>query len=210
MHTYTLKSDQNETPVTHEIVEKYYEYFSNSMVIDNIKWYCHFRWVAISFLFVFGILSFFPEFYQSINFKPYQTWPFFVAAILVLGNLLFTKHALSHAESKTLRDFTINVWYQVIFDLILLTTVVHFVGSLETYIAFTYLFHIVLTCIYLPNIHSLYVTLLAITFYLVCILAEHFNLLPPAGVYLNSTFRVHIESTPGVAVYHIIIYGKKY
>ncbi len=204
MHTYTLSYNKKEDSIAKKAVEKYSDYFSKSMVIDNIKWYCHFRWMVVVFLFLYGMLSFSPELCFYLSLKPFQEWPFFVASILVLGNLLFINHGLSNTRSKTFGELHLNIWVQMVFDLILLTTVVHFVGSLETFVAFTYLFHIVLACIYLPKLHSLYVTLIAVTFYVVCILGENFNIIPPAGIFLTSSLREHIDSTPWIIVYHII------
>ncbi len=46
-------------------------------------------------------------------------------------------------------------------DLLVVTAAIHFVGSMQTYVAFVYLFHIVLACIFFPARQSFMVTLLA-------------------------------------------------
>ena len=43
------------------------------------------------------------------------------------------------------------LWLQIMLDLAVLTVVVHYLGSLETYAPFMYLFHIVLACIFFPS-----------------------------------------------------------
>ena len=43
-----------------------------------------------------------------------------------------------------------GLWLQILFDLAVLTVVVHYVGSMETYAPMMYLFHIVLACIFFP------------------------------------------------------------
>ena len=45
---------------------------------------------------------------------------------------------------------TAGLWLQILLDLAVLTVVVHYLGSLETYAPFMYLFHIVLACIFFP------------------------------------------------------------
>ena len=64
-----------------------------------------------------------------------------------------------------------GLWLQIMLDLAVLTVVVHYLGSLETFAPFMYLFHIVLACIFFPSPQSLLVTLSAMGMYLACILA---------------------------------------
>ncbi len=53
--------------------------------------------------------------------------------------------------SDALRWRVQGLWLQIMLDLAVLTVVVHYLGSLETYAPFMYLFHIVLACIFFPR-----------------------------------------------------------
>jgi signal transduction histidine kinase len=75
-----------------------------------------------------------------------------------------------------------GLWMQILVDLAVLTVVVHYLGSLETYAPFMYLFHIVLACIFFPPRQSLLVTLAAMGMYLTCILLESVGAIAPASV----------------------------
>ena len=206
MYTYafTIKGDQNDMPVTREEIEEKFEYFSESMIIENIKWFCSFRWIVITVFLVFGLLSFSPELFYYISLKPFQKWPFFIAVILVLGNVLFLYHLLLYTKSKTLFNLNSNLWSQIVFDLLILTVVVHYFGSIETTISFAYLFHIVLACIFFSRSKSLFVTLLASLFYIVCITFETTGIASAAGIYVNSSLRENMEFTPWITIYHVM------
>ena len=203
MYKYTLKFDHNNTSVIHEFVDNNIEYFSRSMILDNIKWFCRFRWIVITILFLFGLMSLSPEFIQSLSLNPFQKWPFFVAVILMLSNILFQNHALSNERAKTLHDLKINIWSQIIFDILILTIAIHFIGSIETNIPFAYLFHIVLACIFFSRPKSLLITIMAGIFYTVCVVIETSGLVPSAGVYVNNLLRENIELTPWITFYHV-------
>ena len=155
MNTYVLKHNSNNNLASQGTIEKVYEYFSEPQILENIKWYCRIRWMVITVFLIFGLLSFFPEFFQHISIKPYQKYPFIIALILALANVIFLFHTWLTSNSKSLRDLKINLWSQIIFDLLILTVVVHFIGSLETNIPFAYLFHIVLACVFIPLLHHL-------------------------------------------------------
>ncbi len=71
---------------------------------------------------------------------------------------------------------------QILLDLAVLTVVVHYLGSLDTFAPFMYIFHIVLACIFFPRRESLLVTLAAMGMYLVCILLESAGVIAPAPV----------------------------
>ena len=71
-----------------------------------------------------------------------------------MKNLLFLIHIRYIGLSGRPGAATINLWGQIIFDLLTITAIVHFAGSIQTFIAFTYLFHIVLACSPLFNLIS--------------------------------------------------------
>ena len=74
------------------------------------------------------------------------------------------------------------LWLQILMDLALLTVVIHYLGSLDSYAQFMYLFHIVLACIFLPYAQSLRVTLSAMGMYLICLALEAAGVVSPRSV----------------------------
>jgi signal transduction histidine kinase len=113
---------------------------------------------------------------------------------------------MSHARSPSLsfagRKFLINMWAQILLDLIILTMVVHFVGSYDTVIAFAFLFHIVLSCIFFPRAQSFMITLFSSAMFLICLALDFSGLLPPAGIY---RFRSAIPDPHMIAIHTIMI-----
>ncbi len=203
IYTYKLKFDRNNTQGIRELADKNVEYFFNAMIIENIKWFCRFRWIVITILFLFGLMFFSPELIRSLSLNPFQKWPFFIAGILILSNILFRYHAMLNERVKKLHDLKINIWCQIISDLMVLTIVVHFIGSLETNIPFAYLFHIVLACMFFSRPKSLLITIIACIFYTVCVAIEISGLVPTTGVYVNNLLRESIVFTPWITFFHV-------
>ncbi|MHC4640445.1 MAG: sensor histidine kinase [Planctomycetota bacterium] len=152
-----------------------------SLLVQSILWFCRFRWIIIAALVSYGLLGLFAVLTDTLGIRPPGAWPFVTAGILTLSNLAF----LFFVRAKTFPVRTIfNLWCQIITDLLILTAVVYFVGSLETSIAFAYLFHIVLSCVFLSRKHSFMVTIMAIGMFALCITAEYIlEILPPMSIF---------------------------
>jgi signal transduction histidine kinase len=173
----------------------------------NARWFCRCRWFVIAALTSYGVLGLFPRSTEYFAVRPPGAWPFVTAAVLTLNNLAFLFFARAKASAARIM---LNLWSQIITDLIVLTVVVYFVGSLETNIAFTYLFHIVLSCVFFSRRQSLIVTIVAIGMFTACVTAEYvlkvlpsvsiFAVLPdgpntspaPMGLLLNFLFAIGI------------------
>ena len=156
------------------------------LLVQNVLWFCRFRWLVIAILFSFGIFGLFPRLIDYFGIRPPGAWPFVTAAILTLTNLIF----MFFARTRTSPARTMfNLWGQIITDLVVLTTVVYFVGSLETNIAFAYLFHIVLSCVFFSRKQSLIVTILAIGMFATCTIAEYvLKILPSTSIFAASFY----------------------
>jgi two-component system, OmpR family, phosphate regulon sensor histidine kinase PhoR len=153
------------------------------MLLENVRWFCRLRWMVVAMLGIFGILGLVPGALPSVGLHPSADWPLAAAAVLAAGNAGFWLLARAQCESTSLHC-RINLWGQIIFDLLVLTAVIHFVGSRETFIPFAFLFHIVLACIFLTRRESLLVTLLACALYVLCVAAEAGGVLRASPLYL--------------------------
>ncbi len=155
------------------------------LLIRNALWFCRVRWLVIATLVCYGVLGLFPRSIGYFEIRSPGTWPFVMAGILTLFNLVF----LFLARARTFPSKIIfNLWGQIIVDLVILTGVVYFIGSLETNIAFTYLFHIVLSCVFFSRRQSLIVTIMAIVMFAACITAEYVLKILPSMSIFNESF----------------------
>ena len=115
-----------------------------SILARNVLWFCRLRWIAVAILLTFGILGRFDGLVRRTGLLSPGLWPFVLSGILILCNVVYLAHAHSTRSSRTPNGSSVNLWAQIVLDLLILTAVVHFLGSVRTYIPFTYLFHIVL------------------------------------------------------------------
>ncbi len=158
--------------------------FSESLLVHNVSWFCQFRWLVIATLVFYGIVGLFPRLIGSFGMRRPGVWPFITAAVLVLSNLAFLYSARTRTSPAQIMS---NLWGQITVDLVILTGVVYFVGSLETNIAFTFLFHIVLSCVFFSRRQSLIVTAMAIGMFAACTMAEYvLKILPPMSIFAGT------------------------
>jgi len=155
------------------------------LLIENTLWFCRFRWLVIAVLVSYGIFGLFPRSTGYFGLRSPASWAFCVAFVLTLINIVFLLLARARTSPTAIMC---NLWAQITTDLLVLTVVVYFVGSLHTNIAFAYLFHIVLACMFLSRRQSLIVTVLAIAFFAASIIAEYaLRILPPMSIFETST-----------------------
>jgi two-component system, OmpR family, phosphate regulon sensor histidine kinase PhoR len=188
MHEYTLEFSTAQPAPANDTGPKNTLFFS-SLSVENIFLYCLFRWVVIAVLILFGIVSAFPGILDTFYLRSNLHWPFVIAGLLVIMNILVLRHARSISKTGNERSIYVNMWHQIFFDLILLTLVVHYVGSLVTAIPFAYLFHIVLACIFFSRAQSFLVFLYASLLFVLCVALESTGLIIPVSVYGETVFR---------------------
>jgi len=165
-----------------------------SLLVQNALWFCRVRWLVIATLVSYGTLGLYPRSIDYFGIRPPGAWPFVMAAVLTLYNIVF----LFFARAKTSwAGIIFNLWGQIIADLVVLTGVVYFVGSLETNIAFAYLFHIVLSCVFFSRRQSLIVTILAIGMFATCIAVEYvLKILPSMSIFAGSPHEQNASQVP--------------
>lgn len=177
--------------------------FLGGLVLRNVRWYCDFRWLVILVFATYGALSFVPGMYASLGLQEQAWWTFHAALTLTLLNIVYLVHARALRRLPAGRGAELNLWTQIVVDLIIVSVTVHQVGSVETPIAHVYLFHIVLSCIFLPGGQSLLVTLLATLFYVSCVALETLGVLPEAGVFARPLLRRQAMVEPLTVSLHV-------
>lgn len=159
---------------------------SESMLFRNVEWFSRLRWGAVGALAGLAIVSHWPAFLRRAGLIEPGLWPLLAAGALAVANVLFLLHArLSRSHQRSGRAHA-NLWAQILIDLTVLTAVVHFCGGTGTYAPFTYLFHIVLACVFLPRVESLAVLLVAAAMYAGAIALVQADLIPPARLFLET------------------------
>jgi signal transduction histidine kinase len=174
--------------------------FPRPLLVRNVLWFCRLRWIVVAILAAFGAASFLPGAFARLGLRPRVYWPSATAAVLAAANLGFLAHARRLARRADAADARASLWAQIVLDLLVLTAVVHYLGSLETYAAFAYLFHIVLACIFFPRALSFVVVAVAGGLFVLCVLLEGAGAPPPATIYAGPSLRSLIDRTPGAAL----------
>ncbi len=152
----------------------------------NAVWFCRLRWAVVAILTAAGILAVFPEPLSRWGLRLSPEWPLVTAAVLVVFNLSYLMLLPRRADSTNAAAARANLWVQIVVDLLVLTAVVHFLGSLETYAMFMYLFHIILACIFFPRPQALAVAIGAVSLYFACLAMEAAGWLTPQTALAHS------------------------
>jgi signal transduction histidine kinase len=155
---------------------------------QNVDWYCRLRWVVAAVFFVFGIAGYFPDVLPGIGLNPRTDWAIVIAALLGVANTGFVLHSRIASRRISGRSIKVKLWTQIVFDLLVVTALLHFAGHLNTGICFIYLIHIALACIFFTRFESFLVTLMGILLYLGGAVVERRGLLPSRSIFLSAPF----------------------
>ncbi len=147
---------------------------SDDVLISNIRWFITFRWILIATLVFFEILMLSAsDALAQLGINEQKKWPIVVIIVLAVTNIAYI-FALNHCKPSKYNSPSINLWVQIIVDLICLSVVVHFIGSTTTPISFFYVLHIALACIFFSTRESLYVTILVCFMDTIVIVVDNF------------------------------------
>ena len=175
------------------------------LLLQNGVWFCSLRWLVIAAFLALAVLAWTAGpalLARGIRLSP--AWPLWVAGILAVFNAAYLVMARMVAMGKW-RGLLARpgLWLQILLDLAVLTVVVHYLGSVETYAPFMYLFHIVLACIFFPWRQSLLVTLSAMGMYLACIFLESTGVWAPQSVLAGALLPDRGAMLPAVLTWHV-------
>ena len=163
------------------------EGLGNDVLLHNARWFTKLRWIAVSTVLLAGLAgTFAPAFFRGIGLIPPVRWPWIMAAVLVAVNCLFTILAGRLKDDSSQNAIKATIWLQIVVDLIVLTVLVHIIGSTTTFVSFAFLFHIALACIFFPPRESLLVTVLASGLFSACVVLETSGAVPHGGMVANA------------------------
>ena len=147
---------------------------SDDVLVSNIRWFITFRWVLIVTLVFFEILMLSASnVLTQFGISEQQKWPVAIIIVLAIANIAYI-FALDRCKPGKYNSPSINLWVQIIVDLICLSVVVHYIGSTTTPISFFYVLHIALACIFFSTRESLYVTILVCLMDTIVIVVDNF------------------------------------
>jgi signal transduction histidine kinase len=159
-----------------------------SIILQNESWFCSLRWLVIAALVMLALAGWLTAgFFPLPGIHLEYVWPLSVAGVLLALNTMYLLFVRKASRSTRRSGMAARgLWLQIVLDLAVLTAVVHYLGSLETFAPFMYLFHIVLACIFLSYAQSLLVTLVAMGMYLTCLMLEYAGALAPHSMLSGS------------------------
>ncbi len=165
-----------------------WEGLSSDVLFQDARWFTKIRWViVIAFVAVAVSARWFPGLTAAASIKPATVWPWVLASIVGLVNLVTIAWLRRIPLAKTTRVFVrANIWFQIVADLLVLTALVYLVGTLETVMPFAYLFHIALACIFFAPRESLLVLLLSAGLFLGTMLLEASSILPTRSILIHA------------------------
>ena len=175
---HTLSVKPGEIPGTPE--------FDDKMLLSNMHWFISVRWIVILVFIISGIIGrVFSDKLLGLGFILPVMPLFFMAGLLIIINSCFFLISRNMAEDDH-RSITVNVWVQIVLDLVFVTSLVYFIGSTDTFIPFIYLIHIVISCIFFSKSRSIFVVCIASFFYLACVILQNRSILQQQTILISS------------------------
>ncbi len=160
------------------------------LLLRNARWFCQLRWIVAVALLLAGLAASFPVASGWFEVRMLPSWLLVSAALLAMVNVLYLLVLRRLASNVRIAPLRGHLWCQIAVDLIVLTAVVHSLGSYVTYVPVAYLFHIVLACIFFPRWESFGVTVVSGVLFAALVLLETAGVLHPPPQLLDDAMVV--------------------
>lgn len=145
-------------------------------LVARAYWLVSHRWIAIVALAAITWLTG-NIFDISLNQKPL----YFLAIALIVENLftLWLLEFITHRKKQHLyRSVKWVIHFQVFFDLVILTGILHYTGGIVNPFFFIYIFHMVISSILLPRIEAYGLTTFALMLFGLLVYLEYKGIIP--------------------------------
>ncbi len=153
------------------------------VLFRNATWFIKVRWIVVGLFLAAGAAGrLLPGAFRSAGLLLPHRGLWMLAGALAAVNLIFHFYSRTLTAASAPTRLRAVLWLQILVDLAAVTFLVHLIGSTETFIAFTYLFHISLACIFFPQGSSLLVSLIAAFLYLATVTLELTGLWNGGGI----------------------------
>jgi signal transduction histidine kinase len=172
------------------------------MLVANVQRFIFLRWLTAALLAALGAVGLgLHAQLERIGLRLHGGGLLATAAVLLAANVAFRLMARDLVQHPTRQFARLSLWLQIGVDLLVLTAVVHRVGSVATFAPFVYLVHILFACIFFTTRReSLAVTGLASVLYIGCVGLEHLGVLAPSSVFVGGRAVAHSAASVGVTV----------
>ncbi|RME92332.1 MAG: hypothetical protein D6766_10255, partial [Verrucomicrobia bacterium] len=110
---------------------------------ENAEWFCRLRWRVAGLFAVIAVAALAPEGWQApLGLRLSPSFPLAVALILTITNWLYRRRLDGLPRPTPEGAVHRLLWTQIAIDLLVLTAVIHWLGSRLPWTPHTYLFHI--------------------------------------------------------------------
>lgn len=200
---YELPPGDSQAPPTCPI-ELVARDHSRDLQRQNAAWFCRLRWIVVGILGTAGLAgALLAGPLGAIQLKLRPQTALAAAGLLAILNLACLRRLARMGDKPAIDEVRALLWTQIVADLLVLTGVIHWLGSTVSWAPYTYLFHIVLACIVLEPRHSLRVVALAGGLYSSCLLLESTGVFPPTSVLSGDSAPIPATLSPAHLAYSV-------
>lgn len=190
MATYELSPPKDSPPLPASADG---DSMAKDLLRRNARWFTKVRWGITALVVMAGAAGWLaPETLRSLGLVPPVRWPWLTAAALAVANTGFGLLVRRLGDKSSRRLIEANIWLQIVLDLLILTVVVHIMGSIDSLVPCLYLLHITLACVFFGHAKSLLVTALAASLYLGCVILEVSGILAARSIFAGPP-AVHLQ-----------------
>ena len=161
-----------------------------SFLIKSLVWFQHVRFAFAALFALFGVSGLlWQEYLEGIGLHVDPVWSLWTASVVCGLNLffLYLTHRVRASDSAVFARGAL--WAQILADIVVLTVAVHFFGCTDSFVSFAYLFHIALSSIFFSRMRSFFVTILACTLFVGCVVAEKCEAIVTRSVFIHGAIR---------------------
>jgi len=154
-------------------------------LLNRLKWLNNLRWLAI-----LGIVAVIEVTSDFFSLPIHRTELYCCVGIMIAGNAVLTwmvngvlSMEVECGVEKRTDSATLLASAQIIFDLVMLTLLIHFAGGVENTFNYYYVFHIVIASMLLDKKRCFALAAFSCVMYCGLITFEHFQIVPRYGLY---------------------------
>ncbi len=156
----------------------------SALLLQNARWFWLIRWSVITVFTVAGLIGWLlPGALRSMGLSLPFLYLWALAGVLIAANVVFHVVGSRFPHNPPRAAIKAFLWSEIALDLVIVTLLVHAIGSTRTFISFVYLFHITLACIFFPKRESFLVTLAAAVLYFLAVAGELAGIWPSTSVF---------------------------
>lgn len=149
---------------------------NKSREIISIFWLIKLRWISIVFIIFVTILA---KYFLQVSIQDKQIYVLcFILLLLNLSYYLYAKGKIVKNIEQNLRTDKAVINFQISTDLLILTLLLHFSGSIENPFIIVYIFHMIMASVMLSVRESIFQTSFALVLLGLMVFLEFFGIIP--------------------------------